>query len=67
MGLGHGPELAAEGGLLFGRQGLVAEEDDVVRVERVANGGHHVRRQRTRNVHAGDLRADGGGERVDSD
>ena len=67
VGLRHGAELAGEGGLLLGRQGLVAEEDDVVGVERVPDGGHHLGRQRERDVHAGDLRPDGGGEGVDAD
>ena len=67
VGLRHDPELAGEGGLLVGRKGLVAEEDDVVGVQGVPHGRHHVGRQRERDVHAGNLRADGGGEGVDTE
>ena len=37
VGLGHDAELAGECGLLVGGEGLVAEEDDVVGVQRVAD------------------------------
>ena len=46
------PNWRAKCGLLVGRERLVAEEDDVVGVERVADGGHHLGRQRERDVHA---------------
>ena len=64
VGLGHLPELAAEVGLLLGCEGLVAEEDDVVRVEGLAHRGDHLGRQRHRQVDVLDLRPDGGRERV---
>ena len=65
--LGDGAELAGEVGLLLGRQRLVPEEDDVMRVQRVADGRHHLGRERGREVDAGDLGADGGGEGVDAE
>ena len=62
VGLGHHTELAGEIGLLLGRERLVAEEDHVVRVQRLAHGGHDGRRQWLRQVDVPDLSSDGGGE-----
>jgi hypothetical protein len=64
VGFGHLPELAAEVGLLCGREGLVAEEDHMVGVEGLPDGRNHLGRQRNRQVDAADLRPDGGREWV---
>ena len=46
------------------REGLVTEEDHVMRVQGLAHRGDHLRRQRHRQVDVLDLRPDGGRERV---
>ena len=67
MCLGHGAELAGEVRLLLRRQGLVAEEDDVMGVPGVADRRHHLGRQGDREVDARDLGADVRGDGVDAD
>ena len=57
-------EFSSEGEMLLWGDVLVAEEDHVVGVQGVADGGHHLGRQRHRQVDATDLRPDGGREGV---
>ena len=57
-------ELAREVGLLLRDEGLVAKEDHMVRVQRVAHGGDHTGGQCHREVDVPDFGTDGGREWV---
>ena len=62
MGVGHLPELAGEIRLLLRREGLVAEEDHMVRVQGLAHGGDHRRREGHGEIDTPDLSPDVGRE-----